>query len=123
MSELTYEGLGPISREEVEAAVASGSARDVGRAALRYALNGDDWIFAERVALSLLGHADVWVRRNAATSLGHIARIHGKLHADAAIPALLRALGDPEVAGFADDALDDCETFLGLSRREFEAAA
>ncbi|HYW08061.1 MAG TPA: hypothetical protein VE913_13955, partial [Longimicrobium sp.] len=66
-----------------------------------------------------LRHPDVWVRRTAATSLGHIARVHGRLTVDRAIPELLQLLANPEVRGHAEDALSDIEIFLGVRRDDY----
>lgn len=87
---LEYEGMAPIERERAEAALVSGVPADISRALLRLALHDQDWKYAERAALAHVGQADVWVRRNAAASLGHIPRVHGQLHAEIAVPAFLR---------------------------------
>ena len=121
MSEnLHYQSLDPIERVDAEAVFVSGSPEDIGRAILRVALHDPDWEYAERAALAHLAYPHVWVRRNAATSLGHIARIHRRLHTGRVIPALLQLAQDPEVCGYAGDALDDCEIFLAIRRADFE---
>jgi hypothetical protein len=109
--------LWPRSFKAAEAALHSGDPRRIGRALLTLALNGYE--VAERRALDHLQHPDVWVRRNAATSLGHVARVAGELDIDRVIPALLALMADPEVYGEADDALDDVEHYLGMNRGEW----
>jgi hypothetical protein len=111
---MVYEELAPISQSTAEAAFASGDGRAIGRALLRLALHGPDWRVAEQQALRHLTHPDVWVRRNAATSLGHVARLSRDLDVDSVVPALKALLADPEVGGFAQDALDDIEVFMGV---------
>lgn len=115
--ELMYEGLAPITAEAAEAAIHSGDTREVGRALLRLALHGPDWRLAEARALQHLTHPDVWVRRNAATALGHVARLTRALDVDSVVPALAMLLADPEVSGYADASLDDIEVYLGFRRR------
>ena len=115
---MVYEGLGPITIPDAEAALASGEARSIGRALLRLALHGPDWRLAEARALQHLAHPDVWVRRNAATALGHVARLSRALDIDSVVPALTALLSDPDVRGYAEDALDDIEVFMGVRRRQ-----
>ena len=112
-----YEGLAPITAEAAEAAIHSGDAREIGRALLRLALHGPDWRLAETLALQHLAHPDVWVRRNAATALGHVARLTRTLDVDSVVPALTTLLADPEVRGYADASLDDIQVYLGVRRR------
>lgn len=111
---MVYEELAPISQEAAEAALASGDGEQIGRALLRLALHGPDWRLAEHQALRHLTHHDVWVRRNAATALGHVARLSGNLDIDSVVPALRALLSDPDVGGYAEDALSDIEVFMGV---------
>jgi hypothetical protein len=109
----------PITRDEADAAFQSGDPHDISYALLRLALTGTDGEYAERCALEHIQHPDVWVRRNAATSLAHIARIFGRLDLDRTVPSLLSLMADPEVYGEADDALDTVEHYLGVNRGEW----
>jgi HEAT repeat protein len=116
--EHVYDGsvYDPITRDRAEAVFAAGEPGEIGHALLRLALAGADGEYAERRALEHVHHPDVWVRRNAATALGHLARIHGGVALDRTLPALLALMADPEVFGYADDALRDVEHFLGVNR-------
>ena len=116
-AERVYEELGPITREEAEAAFASGDHRRIGRALLRLALHEDDWEYAELWCLRMARHPEKWVRRNACTSLGHLARLHGRLHVERVMPVLVSLWADPDVTGYAEDALGDIEVFLKVDRR------
>jgi hypothetical protein len=116
---LVYEELGPIAPEAAELALNSGDRNRISRALLRSALHGPHWDRAETWAVDRLRHPDPWVRSTAATSLGHIARVHGHLTLDRAIPELLRLLADPDAAGHAEDALDDIEIFWGVRRDDY----
>lgn len=116
---LVYEGLGdPITDEAAEAALRSGDPGQILRTLLRFALHGPDFGKAERLALEHVRHPDVWVRRNAATSLGHIARVHGSLDLHRVLPALLEQRTDPEVRDWADAALDDIQIYLRVDPRK-----
>ena len=114
-----YEEIGPVSKDDAEAAFTSGDGPRIGRALLSLALNGEDWEYAERRCLDFITHADVWVRRNACTSLGHLARLHGSLHLDRVFPALLAARADPETRGYAEDALSDIRVFMDVDPRSW----
>lgn len=111
--------LWPDSPEAAEAALHSGNVSRIIRGLLALAMYGPDFQLAERRALEHVDHPDVWVRRNAATSLGHIARVARSLNLDAAMPALLTLLRDPEATDWAESALSDVEHFLGVNRGEF----
>lgn len=91
-------------------------------ALLRLSLNGPDFAFAERMALKHATHPDEWVRRNAATALSHVARIHGSIELDAVMTALVKMLDDPEASGWADDALDEVEIYMKTDRGRYTAA-
>jgi hypothetical protein len=114
--------LGPIRRDVAARWVASEEPTLVMYALLRLSLHGPDFAFAERMALKHATHPDEWVRRNAATALSHVARLHGSIELDAVMTTLVRMLDDPEASGWADDALDELEIFMKTDRRRYMAA-
>jgi hypothetical protein len=101
--------------------LASGDPRKIMYALLRLSMNGPDFAFAERMALKHATHPDEWVRRNAATALSHVARIHGSIELDAVMTTLVKMLDDPDAFGWADDALDEVEIYMNTDRRRFMA--
>lgn len=109
---MRYEQPRPISREEAEAAIASGIPEEISAALLGAVYSEPDWRWIQAQCLRSRYHPDVWVRRNVATCLGHIARFHKQLDAEQVLPALAELLGDPEVSGFVDDALDEIEAAI-----------
>ena len=115
--------LGPIRRDVAARWLASEEPTLVMYALLRLSLNGPDFAFAETMALKHAAHPDEWVRRNAATSLSHVARIHGSIELDAVMAALVAMLDDPEACGWADDALDEVEIYMNTDRRRYMAAS
>jgi hypothetical protein len=115
----TYEAMGPISRPEADAMLGSGDPQQVLRALLRLSLHGPDFAFAERMALEHVAHPDRWVRCNAATALGHVARVHGSIDPDAVMRALVALLDDPHASSWADDALDDVEHAMKTDRSRY----
>jgi hypothetical protein len=62
--------------------------------------------------LFYLTHADVEVRRTAATCLGLLAVFHKKLDVAVVLPALKNAAADREVKAWAEDSLADIEETL-----------
>ena len=109
---MEHESLGPIALEEAEEALASGDAEAISMALLRLALNYADWRVVQEKCLAFTTHQDVWVRRNAATALGHLARLHRQVDTAVVIPALEALRSDPDVASWAEAALDDLAVFL-----------
>jgi len=111
---LVNQDLGPISAGAAQRALDSGDPREISLALLRLALHGPDWKRAEELAREHATHPDLWVRRNSATALGHIARVHGRMDVETSLRLLHALRDDPEVTDWADAALDDFEVFLGV---------
>lgn len=107
---MEYKDPRPLNRSEAEAALRSDDAMEIATAVVSVALHDPDWQWAQDQAMRLLAHPDPGIRGVAATSLGHIARLHGRLDPHA-IEALRGLLQDAEVSGRAADALEDVERF------------
>jgi hypothetical protein len=118
-----YESMDPISIRQAEQWLASGDPGKMLRALLRLSLHGPDFAYAERKALEYSEHPDVWVRRNVATALSHVSRVHGSIDLDAVMMTLVKMLDDPEVSGWADDALDEVEMYMSTERRRYMAVS
>jgi hypothetical protein len=101
-----------MSREEIAAAVASADPAVVCRALVAAALHDPDWEYVESLVLGFTSHPSSDVRRAALTSIGHVARIHRKLHLDRVLPALSQLDADTEVTGTVSDVRDDIATFI-----------
>jgi hypothetical protein len=115
-AKLVDQDMGPITREAAESALASGDPAEISMALLRLALHGPDWEFAEEVAREHAAHPDVWVRRNAATALGHVARVHRSLDSERSLPVLKGLMKDAEVTDWAEAALDDVAMYAAAER-------
>jgi hypothetical protein len=90
---------------EVRAALDRGEMSNALDAMVGAVLYGDgDWEELQDLYLALLDHHDRQVRLLAATCLGHLARVYGRLDEDRVVPKL-RQLG-------ATNALSDIEVFL-----------
>jgi len=116
---MRYETLGPIRRDVADRWLTSGDAQKILYAILRLSLHGPDFAYAERMALEHASHPEPWVRRNAATAMLHVARLNGSVDLDAVMTTLVKMLDDPEVFGWADDALDSIEIYMKTDRRRY----
>jgi hypothetical protein len=101
-----------MERAELERLFESGNERAIIDGLLSAAFYDADWRWVQNVCLRFLGHPAKWVRWNAATCLGHIARIHRKLETELVLPRLLALRADPEVASGVQDALDDIKWYM-----------
>lgn len=108
---MEYRSPSPVSREEAEKIFARGEVANTCEALVSVALHLPDREWLEERILTYLKHGDAEVRRCAAVSLGHVARIHGTVGKEA-IDALRVLLSDSAVAGAAEDAMDDIEMFV-----------
>lgn len=70
----------------------------------------------QELYLRLLDHDDHQVGALAATCLGHLARVHGRLDEDRVVKALRGARAVPHISGTAADALEDIALFLHPQR-------
>jgi hypothetical protein len=82
-------------------------------------MHGPDFAFAERQALEHAAHPDARVRRNAATALAHVARVHGSVDLHSVMTTLIGMLDDPEAYDWVDDALADVEHYMKTNRRRY----
>ena len=102
------------TREQVESMLASGDVKQIAKALASAAYYDPDWRWVQSRCLFYLTHADVEVRRSAATCLGLLAVFHKKLDVAVVVPALKYAAADPEVKAMADDSLADIRQSLNL---------
>ncbi|WBB76001.1 hypothetical protein O7602_10985 [Micromonospora sp. WMMD1128] len=81
----------PAAPGEVRAALDCGELSRALDAMVGAVLHGDgDWQELQELYLGLLDHEDRQVRLLAATCLGHLARVHGRLDEDRVVPELRR---------------------------------
>jgi hypothetical protein len=109
---MRYEEVKPVSRDEAEVALSSGSPDALSRTLLSMAYHDDDWRWVQDTCITFTNHPDPEVSALAVTCLGHLARIHGVLDTDKVLPVLEKLRKDPKIAGRVDDALDDIKMYL-----------
>lgn len=108
---MQYSKPGEVSREQFEGAIADGDVDTViaGIHALAQTDPDTEWLQSRFIKLL---DSDSWqVRAASAMGLGTLARVHPDLTADPMLTALRRHLGDPQIAGYVEDAIDDITVF------------
>ena len=107
-----YEDPLPISRAKVQTALRSPDDRVTALALIRMGLHEKDWKWAEGICLSALSDYRKSVRTASLTALGHLARIHRKLHLEIVVPAVRKLMDDPDCSGVAEHTLEDINMFV-----------
>jgi hypothetical protein len=103
----------PAGPAEVRAALDRGELLEALNAMVGAALYGDgDWKELQELYLGVLEHEDRQVRLLAATCLGHLARVYGRLDEKRVVSALRRFAAASPDSGTASTALEDIEQFL-----------
>lgn len=97
------------TRERIEEMLRSAVPEQIREALWSAAYYDPDWRWVQAQCLYFLTHADVWVRRNAASCLGLLAVFHKKLDVQVVAPALKKAAQDPEVQAWAEESLGDIQ--------------
>jgi hypothetical protein len=119
MRKMTYHEPHAISREEADAAFASGDSEKIAFALVNATFHDPDWRWIQDTCLSLAQSDDASVRQISVTCLGHIARIHRKLDLEKVSPVLNKLRHDPElsVRGCTEDAIEDIQIFMDVDVR------
>lgn len=99
-------------REVALDAFASLDPEKICRALVSVAFYDDDWRWVQDQCLHYLESENEYVACLAATCLGHVARIHGKIDRDRVIPVLHSKVNDSRVSGCISDALEDIGMFV-----------
>jgi hypothetical protein len=109
---MKYDEIFPMNRTDLERLLDSGNEEAIINALLSAASYDADWEWVQTTSLRFLDHPAKWVRWNAATCLGHIARIHGRLDTGLVLPKLLALRTDADIASNVEDAMDDIKWYL-----------
>lgn len=108
---MQYQELSPISHNEAEKVFAGNDPAGISEALVRLALHDIDRVWVERQCIRFIQHPNILIQRSAIISIGHLVRIHRALNTDATLPLLQEALKNPEIAGYANDTIDDIRVF------------
>ncbi len=111
-----YEELVFESTQVTLAAVASGDPEVMTRALLACALESDDPVFVETLAVALSVSDDHAVRRSAVLALAHLVRRFGRVNRPAIDSIMTRLDGDAGLRGALGDLREDLDAFGGGHR-------
>lgn len=105
----------PQTQAAIEAVLRHGPLDDLRWLPIGLSLDPPEGVDVQSLCLRLSEHADIWVRGNAFTALGHLARVTGDLDPERVKPVLMAGLRDESgrVRGCAADAISDIRIFLG----------
>lgn len=106
---MRYENLRPVDHAEVEAALMRDDADALIAGIDFHSHYGDDPQWTLDVCLRCVSHPRPEVRAVVARGLGTLARVHPELPADAVLDVLRPLVSDPEISGYAADAIADVE--------------
>lgn len=105
----------PQTPEAIEQVVRHGPLDDLRWLPVGLSLDPPEGVDVQSLCLRLSQHGDPWVRGNALTSLGHLARVTGELDPERVKPLLQDGLKDESdiVSSRAADAISDIRIYLG----------
>jgi len=106
-----YEALPEITPHDAVTVFRAGKPEAIAKALLGLSFYGQDPDFTLPWCLFFLSHRDEDVALAAVTSIGHLARVFGRINKAVAIPALEIARSDHRIAGTIDSALADIAIF------------
>ena len=109
---MKYHEIFPMDRADLERLFESGDETAIIDALLSAAYYDSDWRWVQTTCLRFLDHPAKWVRWNAVTCLGHLARIHKELDLQIVLPKLLPMKADSDIAPNIEDSLEDIKWYL-----------
>lgn len=98
MTEFQYEAVKPLPHAELIEELKSGVPDRIATALFSASRFDNDWDWVEEQCLNNVAHKSARVRWAAVTCLGDLALFKRPLKLNAVIPALEKALADPEIA-------------------------
>jgi len=101
-----------MKRQDAEVAFSSNDVKMICSALVRVTYHDPDWKWVQSYCLLFGKHPASEIRGLSAVCIGHLVRIHGAIDEKLACSLLNELLEDPEVSGFAQDALDDIAIYL-----------
>lgn len=109
---MKFDNSEPKTKEELKSNFASNDISLIMNSLVSLSLYEQDWRWAQEICLHFLDNDNSDIRGLAATSLGHIARIHHNLDKEKLVSSLEKKVNDPLIGGRVQDALDDIEVYL-----------
>jgi hypothetical protein len=105
--QLRYEEIHPQTRQELESAFASDDENLICAATYRAAQHEPDWRWTQCELIKLLSRKSLLVRSSALVAIGEVAVFQRSLDLEIVLPEIHRLAGEPALAQFVEDCLDD----------------
>lgn len=112
MSKLKYEPVHPLSKRELILLLGSGDPEAAAEALYAASRYEDDLSWVQNICVEGLKSPEVSVRWAAATCLGDLAFMRRPLDLNVVVPALEKAVQDPQIADPASFSLSMVKQFL-----------
>jgi len=109
---MKYQEVLPINKNDAERIFASDNLEKIREALVAVSFYEEDWKWAQDECLKFLSHENNIISGLAATCLGHIARVHGKIERGKVLKELNSRLNNLEIAGRIEDAMSDIDIFV-----------
>lgn len=110
-----YDKVEPIDKKESEIIFKSNDVDKICKAAVSIAFFEQDWLWAQNKFLELLLNENSDISGIAATCIGHIARIQGRIEKEKVIAILRSRISEQAICGQINDALDDIEMYVSVT--------
>ena len=110
---MKYKKIEMMSKEHALIELASNDSKRISKALLSLTLHENDYDWLSRLCIRYLNYDDRNVQSTAIQSIGHIARLHGRIDKTRVIPILEKLKKVDELSGKVEDALDDISMFAG----------
>ncbi|MBN8858972.1 MAG: hypothetical protein J0H29_11325 [Sphingobacteriales bacterium] len=107
-----YQEVLPISKNQAKENLETDDIEKITTTLVSIAFYENDWEWVQNICLEYLQHPNENISGLAATCLGHIARIHGKMDKKKVIAKLNKRLNDFQIGGRVEDAINDIEMYI-----------
>jgi hypothetical protein len=107
-----FDEIPPVVKSQAEMAFEKGTTKEIVFSLLGTSMHSADWEWTEKWCLHFLESPVPEIRNTAIICLGHLARIHRRLHKTKVLNALSKYMSDPACSGQIEDAIEDIELFV-----------
>lgn len=108
---MEYKSVQPISRNDAMEELSSGNSKRICQSLLALVLHENDYDWLLELCVKHLEHEDCDVQAVAIQSLGHLARLYGKMDKKTVTPMLEKLKKIDKLSGIIEDTFDDISMF------------
>lgn len=118
MSEkLIYHEIPELSREEALRQLESADIGERAEALIALAYFDPDWRWVQSLCIDAIHGRFDGLRETGILCIGHTARVNRQIDLDIVLPLLYDLYRDPDLQGWAHNALSDIHVFVGFDRK------